>query len=115
MNVKLKLMPIGALFFVSASLYGQKTDSVKTKDIEGVVVTALGLKKQARSLTYSTQSVRAEDVARVPTANFTSNLSGKVAGLSIKTSGNIGGSVDVTLRGYRSMTCLLYTSDAADE
>ncbi|QOR73389.1 SusC/RagA family TonB-linked outer membrane protein [Cruoricaptor ignavus] len=104
MNVKLKLMPIGALFFVSASLYGQKTDSVKTKDIEGVVVTALGLKKQARSLTYSTQSVRAEDVARVPTANFTSNLSGKVAGLNIKTSGNIGGSVDVTLRGYRSMT-----------
>lgn len=81
-----------------------KRDTVKTKDIEGVVVTAMGIKREARTLTYATQSIKAEDVAKSPTSNFTSNLSGKVAGLSIKQSGNIGGSVDVTLRGYRSMT-----------
>ena len=81
-----------------------KTDTVKTKDIEGVVVTALGIKREKKSLGYSTQSVQADDVTKSPTANFTSNLSGKVAGLSIKNSGNIGGSVDVTLRGYRSMS-----------
>ena len=86
--------------------YAQKSkvDSTKTKDIEGVVVTALGIKREKKSLGYSTQSVQADDVTKSPTANFTSNLSGKVAGLSIKNSGNIGGSVDVTLRGYRSMS-----------
>jgi hypothetical protein len=79
-------------------------DTAKTQDIEGVVVTALGIKREKKSLGYATQSIKAEDVNRVPTANFTSNLSGKVAGLNIKSSGNIGGSVDVTLRGYRSMS-----------
>ena len=73
--------------------YAQKSkvDSTKTKDIEGVVVTALGIKREKKSLGYSTQSVQADDVTKSPTANFTSNLSGKVAGLSIKNSGNIGG------------------------
>ena len=84
--------------------FAQKKDSTKTKDIEGVVVTALGIKREKKSLGYSTQSIKAEDVSKTPSANFTSNLSGKVAGLSIKSSGNVGGSVDVTLRGYRSMT-----------
>ena len=84
--------------------YAQKKDSTKTKDIEGVVVTALGIKREKKSLGYSTQSIKSEDVTKTPTANFTSNLAGKVAGLSIKSSGNVGGSVDITLRGYRSMT-----------
>ena len=79
-------------------------DTAKTQDIEGVVVTALGIKREKKSLGYATQSINAEDITKSPTANFTSNLSGKVAGLSIKNSGNIGGSVDVTLRGYRSMS-----------
>ncbi len=82
----------------------KKRDTVKTKDIEGVVVTALGIKREKQSLGYGSQSVKTDQLTTTPTANFTSNLSGKVAGLSIKSSGNIGGSVDVTLRGYRSMT-----------
>ena len=84
--------------------FAQKKDSTKTKDIEGVVVTALGIKREKKALGYSNQSVKTEDLTRTPSANFSSNLAGKVAGLSIKSSGNIGGSVDVTLRGYRSMT-----------
>ena len=90
-----------AFAFVNAQ---QKEENVKTKDIEGVVVTALGIKREKKSLGYGSQSVKSEDLNKVPTANFSSNLSGKVAGLSIKSSGNVGGSVDVTLRGYRSMT-----------
>ncbi|WP_262696902.1 SusC/RagA family TonB-linked outer membrane protein [Amniculibacterium aquaticum] len=72
--------------------------------MEGVVVTALGIKREKQSLGYGSQSVKTEDISKTPSANFTSNLSGKVAGLQIKNSGNVGGSVDVTLRGYRSMT-----------
>jgi TonB-linked SusC/RagA family outer membrane protein len=79
-------------------------DTARTQDIEGVVVTALGIKREKKALGYSTQTISAEDVSKSPTSNFTSNLSGKVAGLNIKQSGNVGGSVDVTLRGYRSMT-----------
>ncbi len=94
----------------------QKKDTVKTQDIEGVVVTALGIKREKKSLGYATQSVKSEDVTKTPTSNFTSNLSGKVAGLSIKNSGNVGGSVDVTLRGYRSMSgnnSVLFVVDGA--
>ena len=83
-----------AFAFVNAQ---QKEENVKTKDIEGVVVTALGIKREKKSLGYGSQSVKSEDLNKVPTANFSSNLSGKVAGLSIKSSGNVGGSVDVTL------------------
>ena len=87
-----------------ALVNAQKRDTARTQDIEGVVVTALGIKREKKSLGYSTQSIKADDVTKSPTNNFTSNLSGKVAGLSIKNSGNVGGSVDVTLRGYRSMS-----------
>src|SRR5690606_10971095 len=64
----------------------------------------LGIRREKQSLGYATPSIESEDITKIPTANFTSNLSGKVAGLSIKTSGNVGGSVDVPLRGYRSMS-----------
>ncbi len=94
----------------------QVKDTAKTQDIEGVVVTALGIKRERKSLGYATQGIKAEDVTRVPTPNLTSNLSGKIAGLSVKSSGNIGGSVDVTLRGYRSMSgnnSVLFVVDGA--
>ncbi|MCZ2083573.1 MAG: SusC/RagA family TonB-linked outer membrane protein [Flavobacteriales bacterium] len=87
-----------------ALVNAQKKDTVKTQDIEGVVVTALGIKREKKSLGYATQSIKSDDITKSPSSNFTSNLSGKVAGLNIKNSGNIGGSVDVTLRGYRSMS-----------
>ena len=99
-----------------ALVNAQKVDTARTQDIEGVVVTALGIKRERKSLGYATQSVKAEDIVKSPTNNFTSNLSGKVAGLNIKSSGNIGGSVDVTLRGYRSMTgnnSVLFVVDGA--
>ena len=99
-----------------AMVNAQKVDTARTQDIEGVVVTALGIKREKKSLGYATQSINSEDVTKSPSANFTSNLSGKVAGLSIKSSGNIGGSVDVTLRGYRSMdgnNSVLFVVDGA--
>lgn len=101
---KLTTSVLAVVLSSSFALLNAQVDTARTQDIEGVVVTALGIRREKKSLGYATQSIESEDITKTPTANFTSNLSGKVAGLSIKTSGNVGGSVDVTLRGYRSMS-----------
>ncbi|TDE29216.1 SusC/RagA family TonB-linked outer membrane protein [Flavobacterium ranwuense] len=72
-------------------------------ELEGVVVTALGIKREKKSLGYSTQEVKGEAVSKVKSSNFVNSLSGKVAGLEIKTSGNLGGSTQVIIRGNNSI------------
>lgn len=72
-------------------------------ELEGVVVTALGIKREKKSLGYSAQQVTSEEVSNVPTGNFVNNLSGKVAGLSITNGTNFGGSTNVVLRGFKSL------------
>lgn len=83
----------------------QKRDTVKTQDIEGVVVTALGIKREKKSLTYSTQEVKADELTKGTTAtgNIASQLSGKVAGLQVNTNNNFGGSSNLVIRGYKSL------------
>lgn len=74
------------------------------QELEGVVVTtALGIKREKKSLGYSSQSVSAEQVSTVPTGNFVNNLSGKVAGLNVTNGTNFGGSTNVVLRGFKSI------------
>ena len=75
-------------------------DSVQ---LEGVVVTALGITRDKKSLGYGTQKVDGDEVNRVPNTNFINNLSGKVSGVQIKTNSNIGGSTNVVIRGYKSL------------
>ncbi|SCY35436.1 SusC/RagA family TonB-linked outer membrane protein [Flavobacterium caeni] len=75
-------------------------DSVQ---LEGVVVTALGITRDKKSLGYGTQKVDGDEVNRVPNTNFINNLSGKVSGLQVKTNGNLGGSTNVIIRGYKSL------------
>ncbi|MGF7024236.1 SusC/RagA family TonB-linked outer membrane protein [Sphingobacterium sp. HSC-15S19] len=75
--------------------------------LDEVVVTALGLKREAKGLTYSTQKVSAEAVSgiRDNSGNFVSALSGKVAGAVINTtSGGPGSSARIVLRGNKSIT-----------
>lgn len=79
-------------------------DTAKTQDIEGVVVTALGIKREKKALGYATQEVKGEDVNKNPTVNFLNNLSGQVAGLDIRQGTNFGGSINVTSRGFKSLT-----------
>lgn len=70
---------------------------------EAVVVTALGISRQAKTLTYSTQSVSDKELTTVKSTNVLNNLNGKVAGVQInRTSGGAGGSVRVVLRGDKS-------------
>jgi len=105
MKYQLKLLSVGVAFFMGQEvLSGQeKRDSLKTQAIEGVVVTALGIKREKRALGYSTQEIKGEDITANPTTNFLNNLSGKVAGLEIKQSTNFGGSVNAVSRGYKSI------------
>lgn len=71
--------------------------------LDEVVVTALGIQRKAKSLTYSTQVVKGEELTRVKDANPMNNLTGKVSGLQInRSSSGIGGSVNIVLRGYKS-------------
>ena len=76
-----------------------------SKTINEVVVTALGIKKSEKSLTYANQQVSGQDLTNVKTDNLMNALNGKVAGVDISpsTSGP-GGSVKVILRGSKSAT-----------
>jgi TonB-linked SusC/RagA family outer membrane protein len=74
-----------------------------TVELEGVVVTALGIKREKKALGYATQQVSGDEVSDVKSSNFVNSLSGKVAGLEIKTSGNFGGSTNVVIRGNNSI------------
>lgn len=79
-------------------------DAVAT-DINTVVVTALGIHRTEKSLTYALQQVNGEELNKVKTDNLMNALSGKVAGLTITPSASgVGGSSKVILRGVRSAT-----------
>jgi len=71
--------------------------------LDEVVVTALGIKREKKSLGYSTQKVKGDAVSTVKDANFMNSLSGKIAGVDLKNSGTMGGSTNVVIRGYSSM------------
>ena len=74
------------------------------KGMGEVVVTALGIQRSAKSLTYSTQRIGGDQINEVRDANFTNTLSGKVAGLTITPSANgPGGATRILLRGNRSI------------
>ncbi|WEK17816.1 MAG: SusC/RagA family TonB-linked outer membrane protein [Candidatus Pedobacter colombiensis] len=69
-----------------------------------VVVTALGIKRDAKSLGYSRQGVDVDELTEARDPNIINMLSGKVAGLQIVTSGQPTGSTRVVLRGPSSLT-----------
>ncbi len=71
--------------------------------LEEVVITALGIVREKKSLGYATQEVQGEAVAKVKTQNFINSLSGRVAGLNIKSTGTLGGSTNVVIRGSSSL------------
>lgn len=77
--------------------------SSDTQLLDEVVVTALGLERKAKSLTYSTQVINNEELTRAKDPNPMNNLAGKVSGLQInRSSSGAGGSVNITLRGLKS-------------
>ena len=78
------------------------SDSV---ELEGVVVTSLGIKREKKSLGYATQEVKADELnSGAGSGNFINELSGKVAGVNIKRNNNFGGSSSIVSRGVKSLT-----------
>ena len=76
-----------------------------SKNLETVVVTALGVKRSEKSLTYNTQQVSGDELSKVKSPNLMNSLNGKVAGLTISPSASgVGGSAKVILRGSRSVS-----------
>ncbi len=76
-----------------------------TEQIENVVVTALGIRRQEKSLSYNIQQVKSEDFLTVKDANIMNSLMGKVAGVTINSSSSgIGGASQVVLRGNKSIS-----------
>jgi TonB-linked SusC/RagA family outer membrane protein len=72
-------------------------------ELSEVVVTALGIAKEKKSLTYSMQEVNGDKLTQVQDVNFINGLTGKVPGLFInKSASGVGGSVRVVLRGQKS-------------
>ncbi|CAM3521575.1 SusC/RagA family TonB-linked outer membrane protein [Zobellia roscoffensis] len=72
--------------------------------LDEVVVTALGIKRSKKSLGYATQKVDAEELSTVKESNVLNQLSGKVAGLAVQRTNNLGGSTNVVIRGQTSLT-----------
>ncbi|MEQ8421136.1 MAG: SusC/RagA family TonB-linked outer membrane protein [Arenibacter algicola] len=88
---------------------GQTTINVQleesTEGLDEVVVTALGISRDAKSLTYATQKVDGEEITKAKDPNFLNTLAGKVAGAVI-TKGNFGpgSSPRILMRGNKSLT-----------
>lgn len=73
--------------------------------LDEVVVTALGIEKKARDLTYATQKIDGKDLTTVKNVNLINSLSGKTAGLVIgQSSSGVGGSSRVIIRGNKSIS-----------
>ena len=72
--------------------------------IEEVVVTALGIKRAEKALSYNVQQVNADAITSNKDANFVNSLSGKVAGVNINASSSgVGGVSKVVMRGTKSI------------
>lgn len=75
-----------------------------TKTLDEVVVTALGIKREKKSLSYNVQELNGEVLTTNKDANFVNSLAGKVAGVNINASSSgTGGISKVVMRGTKSI------------
>ncbi len=75
-----------------------------TTSVDAVVVTALGIKRSEKALSYNVQKVAANEITSAKDANFMNSLNGKVAGVNIsKSSSGVGGATRVVMRGNKSI------------
>lgn len=77
----------------------------KSQNLQDVVVTALGIKREGKALGYSIQQINGEQVNTAVEPNVMNSLSGKVAGLQMyQGSGGPAGSSQIIIRGFNSIT-----------
>ena len=90
--------------FVVAQAQTKPGDSLKTQEIEGVVVTALGIKREKKALGYASQEIKGDIISDAGQTNAVSALSGNVAGVQVTAPSTMGGSTRITMRGISSIT-----------
>lgn len=73
------------------------------QQLDEVVVTALGISREKKSLGYAVTQVSGENLNTVKDNNLASSLTGKVAGLQISQSGSLGSASRITIRGNNSL------------
>lgn len=89
-----------------AMVNAQKVDTARTQDIEGVVVTALGIKREQKAIGYATTKINNDDLTQTASQNIINSLSGKVSGLQVISSGGAPGMASrlVIRGGAKSLT-----------
>ncbi len=102
---------ISSVGFVSSEIKVNDKNTFNTElkkvstDLEGVVVTALGIKREERALGYATTTVKGEELTGALSGNWTDALSGKVAGLNlVRSNSGPAGSNKIILRGENNLT-----------
>ena len=113
----LKNVKSGAVLVVSSIGYAKKEVPVgnqtelkielsgEDNQLQGVVVTALGIKRSQKALSYNVQEIKNDALTTVKDANFMNSLNGKVAGVNINSSAaGIGGATRVVMRGIKSIS-----------
>ena len=94
-----QLIPVGVRRVFDITM---ETDAIM---MEATVVTALGIKRSEKALSYSVQEVKSDELLANKDANFINSLSGKVAGLVINASSSgVGGASKVVMRGQKSIS-----------
>lgn len=84
---------------------GQIVMKEAPKFLDEVVVTALGIKRSQKALSYNVQEVKGDALTAVKDANFMNSLAGKVAGVQISSGATgAGGAARVVMRGMKSLT-----------
>ncbi|MDR0793153.1 MAG: SusC/RagA family TonB-linked outer membrane protein [Chitinophagaceae bacterium] len=98
------------------SFVGYETQQVPAKDatqinlkksgspLDEVVVTALGISRQKKALSYAVQEVKSDEILENRNSSVANSLEGKVAGLDISKTSTPGGSTRILLRGINSLT-----------
>jgi len=89
------------------SVSGQTTINISleqsSEGLDEVVITALGISREKKSLGYAVSEVSGDDVNTIKDNNLASSLAGKVAGLQISQSGSLGSASRITIRGNNSL------------
>ena len=72
--------------------------------LDEIVVTAMGIVRKEKSLTYATQQIKADELMKVQDANLVNSMEGKISGVTITpSSGGAGGASKIVLRGNKSI------------
>ena len=88
----------------SSSTVNVKLADAGAQELEGVVVTAFGIKREKKSLGYATTTLKADALTQVVNTNPFETLSGKIAGVDITAPSQPGASTKVVIRGLNTIT-----------